>query len=78
MLATRLRLLGNAAAHVESKTYEEIGAAELQAAIEFTKEILKGVYQYKGLLTKLQELKKKTSSQQAAAPNAGAPPASVS
>ncbi len=54
-----LRLLGNDAAHIEAKSYEEIGPEELEAAIEFTKEILKGVYQYKGLLTKLQALKKK-------------------
>jgi hypothetical protein len=62
-----LRLLGNDAAHVEAKGYEEIGAEELQAAIEFTKEILKGVYQYKGLLTKLQELKKRKTPEQGAA-----------
>jgi uncharacterized protein DUF4145 len=54
-----LRLLGNDAAHVEAKSYEEIRAEELQTAIEFTKEILKGVYQYRGLLTKLQDLKKR-------------------
>ena len=77
-----LRLLGNDAAHVEAKSYEEIGAVELQAVIEFTKEILKGVFQFKGLLAKLQDLKKKKAgSEQSAAPNAGpagAPPASVS
>lgn len=54
-----LRLLGNDAAHIEAKSYEEVGAEELEAAIAFTKEILKGVYQYKGLLEKLQALKKK-------------------
>lgn len=53
-----LRLLGNDAAHLEAKSYEEIGTEELMAAIQFTKEILKGLYQYKGLLSKLQSLKK--------------------
>lgn len=67
-----LRLLGNDAAHIEAKTFEDIGAEELQTAIEFTKEILKGVYQYKGLLTKLQALKKKTAP--TPAPPAGGKP----
>jgi hypothetical protein len=67
-----LRLLGNDAAHIEAKSYEEIGPEELQEAIEFTKEILKGVYQNKGLLSKLQALKKK-SAEQVAAPNAAEP-----
>lgn len=65
-----LRLLGNDAAHIEAKSYEEIGAEELQVAIEFTKEILKGVFQYKGLLTKLQALKKKKT-EPCTAPNDG-------
>ena len=53
-----LRVLGNDAAHVEAKSYDEIGTEELEAAIGFTKEVLKGVYQFKGLLAKLQALKK--------------------
>jgi hypothetical protein len=63
-----LRLLGNDAAHIEAKTFEEIGKDELEAAILFTKEILKGVYQYKGLLSKLQALKKNSN-----VPPVGAP-----
>lgn len=53
-----LRLLGNDAAHLESQTYEEIGKTEIEISIEFTKEILKAVYQYEGLLGKLRELKR--------------------
>jgi hypothetical protein len=61
-----LRLLGNDAAHIEAKTYEKIGPEELATAIQFTKEILKGLYQYKGLLSKLQSLKKKPPGEAAA------------
>lgn len=53
-----LRLLGNDAAHIESNTFNQIGKSEIEISIEFTKEILKGVYQYEGLLTKLRGLKK--------------------
>ena len=53
-----LRLLGNDAAHIESNTFNQIGKNEIEISIEFTKEILKGVYQYEGLLTKLRGLKK--------------------
>ena len=58
-----LRLLGNDAAHIEAKTFEEIGEDELETAIEFTKEILKAIYQFKGLLTKLRSLKKGNAQQ---------------
>jgi hypothetical protein len=54
-----LRLLGNDAAHIEAETYEQIGPDEIEISIEFTKEILKGIYQYDSLLTKLRSLKKK-------------------
>lgn len=53
-----LRLLGNDAAHVEAKTYDDIGKEEIEAAFELTKEILKATYQYAILLGKLQGLKK--------------------
>ncbi len=53
-----LRLLGNDAAHIEADTYEKIGKDELEISIEFTKEILKAVYQYESLLEKLRSLKK--------------------
>ena len=53
-----LRLIGNDAAHLESETYEQIGNEEIMISIEFTKEILKAVYQYQELLGKLRSLKK--------------------
>lgn len=54
-----LRLLGNDAAHVEAEAFVSISNDELNVAIEFTKEILKGLYQYSSLLNKLRALKKK-------------------
>jgi hypothetical protein len=53
-----LRLLGNDAAHVESQSYNQVGEAELDAAIGFTKEVLKATYQYKALLAQLKALQK--------------------
>lgn len=53
-----LRLLGNDAAHIESNTFDEVGKKEVEVSIEFTKEILKAVYQYESLLGKLRSLKK--------------------
>ena len=52
-----LRLLGNDAAHIESRTFTEIGKTEIEVAIEFTQEILKAVYQYQHLLERLRLLK---------------------
>lgn len=53
-----LRLLGNAAAHIEAETYAKISEEEILVAIEFTKEILKAAYQYSELLTRMRGLKK--------------------
>jgi len=53
-----LRLLGNDAAHVESKEYDQVGKEEVEVGIEFTKEVLKAVYQYSALLSRLRALKK--------------------
>lgn len=52
-----LRLLGNDAAHIEAQTFSEIGKNEIEVSIEFAKEILKGVYQYENLLSRLRSLK---------------------
>lgn len=52
-----LRLLGNDAAHIEAKDYNKISSDELEVAIEVTKEIMKGLYQYSNLLGKLKALK---------------------
>lgn len=56
--ADHLRLLGNDAAHIEAKTYENVGEPEVRAAIDLTKELLKAAYQYKGLLGRLTALQK--------------------
>ena len=53
-----LRLLGNDAAHIESQAYNKVGAEELEVAIEVTKEVLKAIYQYSALLSRLKALKK--------------------
>jgi len=51
-----LRLLGNDAAHFESKVYDSVGREEVEVGIEFTKEVLKGVYQMSDLLARLRGL----------------------
>ncbi|MDP9630074.1 UNVERIFIED_ORG: glutaredoxin [Ensifer adhaerens] len=56
--ADELRILGNDAAHIKAKDYDEIGKEEVELAIELTKELLKAVYQYDSLLGRLQALKK--------------------
>ena len=53
-----LRLLGNDAAHIESKTYNQISKEEVVISITLVKEILKGLYQYEALTEKLRSLKK--------------------
>jgi Domain of unknown function (DUF4145) len=53
-----LRLLGNDAAHIESREYDQVGREEVEVGIEFTKEVLKAVYQYSALLSRLRGLKK--------------------
>jgi hypothetical protein len=53
-----LRLLGNDAAHIESHEYDQVGKEEVEIGIEFTKEVLKSMYQYSALLNRLRGLKK--------------------
>lgn len=52
-----LRLLGNDAAHVAAKEYDTIGPDQLELAIDFTKEVLKAVYQYADLKQRFAALK---------------------
>ncbi len=52
-----LRILGNDAAHIKAKDYENVSKEETTIAIEFTKEILKSLYQYTALLGELKSLK---------------------
>lgn len=56
--ADELRLLGNDAAHIKAKNYDGIGKDEAALAIELAKELLKAVYQYTSLVSKLKALKK--------------------
>lgn len=52
-----LRLLGNDAAHIESREYAKVGKEEVEIGIEFAKEVLKATYQYSDLLSRLRALK---------------------
>jgi hypothetical protein len=52
-----LKALGNDAAHVNAKTYDNIGQEEAEVSIELAKEILKALYQLKGLVGRLQARK---------------------
>jgi hypothetical protein len=54
---SELKALGNDAAHVEAKAYDNIGADEAQDSIELAKEIVKALYQIKGLVARLQARK---------------------
>lgn len=52
-----LRLLGNDAAHVEAKTYEDVDELEVEVAIKVAKEILRATYQMESILGELESLK---------------------
>jgi hypothetical protein len=56
-----LKALGNDAAHVEARAYDNIGREEAQDSIELAKEILKALCQLKGLVARLQARKGKTT-----------------
>jgi hypothetical protein len=56
-----LRLLGNDAAHIESQEFEKVGKEEVAVAIDFTKEVLKAVYQYAMLVNRFHSLKKNSA-----------------
>jgi len=56
--ANDLRLMGNDAAHIVAKTYDDIGEQEVNIAISLAKELLKAVYQYSALLAQLHAYKK--------------------
>ena len=62
-----LRLLGNDAAHLTAKTFAEVSQEEVEVAIEFTKEVLKAIYQYSNLLERLQSLKNKKQAAESSA-----------
>lgn len=52
-----LKLLGNDAAHVQAKNYDNIDKEEAEDAIELAKEVLKALYQLQGLVYRLQARK---------------------
>ena len=52
-----LKVLGNDAAHIEAKEYDNIGQGEAEDSIELAKEIVKALYQLKGLIARLQSRK---------------------
>lgn len=56
-----LRILGNDAAHVEAKEYDDIGKDEVEIGIDVAKEVLKAVYQHSNLVSRLRRLKKPQS-----------------
>lgn len=53
-----LRLLGNDAAHIEARVYNDVGEEEVLVAIDLTAEILKAAYQLDKLVERLRKLKK--------------------
>lgn len=52
-----LRLLGNDAAHIESKEYDAVGREEVEIGIEVAKEVLKAAFQMSNLVNRLRALK---------------------
>lgn len=56
-----LRLLGNDAAHLECKVFNQVGEIELGVSIDVMKELLKGLYQFKNLRNRIEILKKANS-----------------
>lgn len=52
-----LKALGNDAAHIEAKAYDNIGPEEAADSIELAKEIFKALYQLQGLVGRLQARK---------------------
>ncbi|WP_159728424.1 DUF4145 domain-containing protein [Methylosinus sp. Ce-a6] len=57
-----LKALGNDAAHIEAKAYDNIGSEEAADSIELAKEILKALYQLQSLLSRLQARKPPSAS----------------
>lgn len=53
-----LRLLGNDAAHITAKTYEQVGEGEVETAVDVVKLVLLTTYQYVGVIERLQALQK--------------------
>lgn len=58
-----LRLLGNDAAHVESRDYEQIGKQEVEVGLDVAKEILKATYQLDSIVARLTSLQRQAEPQ---------------
>lgn len=56
-----LKALGNDAAHIQAKAFDNIGPEEAADSIELAKEILKALYQLDGLVKRLQARKKSSN-----------------
>ncbi len=56
--ADTLRLLGNDAAHIEARTFNQVSKKEVEIGISLTKELLKAVFQFDDLLAELEGLKR--------------------
>lgn len=53
-----LKFLGNDAAHIESKYFEQIGKIEVETALLLLTEILRALYEHQNILDKFKALKK--------------------
>jgi len=53
-----VRLLGNDAAHIEAKTYDDIGNAEVEAGISVARLVLSNLFQTELVVERLRALKK--------------------
>ncbi len=53
----QIRLLGNDATHVEFRHFQGVTAAEVEVALGIVREVLKAVYQLRGLVDPLKALK---------------------
>jgi Domain of unknown function (DUF4145) len=53
-----VRLLGNDAAHIEAKTYDDIGKAEVEASIAVARLVLSNLFQTDLVVERLRALKK--------------------
>jgi len=60
----KLRMLGNDAAHIRARIYNQIGERETTVGLNFAKEILKAVYQYDQLLKDMEDLEIEGGSEQ--------------
>jgi hypothetical protein len=52
-----LRILGNDAAHIESRVFQEVGKDEVELALDVTKLVLQAVYQYSAVIDRLRARK---------------------